>query len=65
MSPREKGINKLINKFYGIVFSFEDLPVYLQKLVNKKGESAWMDAQRLLGEKWRLKRGEKYRIEDI
>ena len=39
MSPREKRINKLINKFYGVVFSFEDLPVCLQKLVNKKGES--------------------------
>ena len=50
MSPREKRIDKLINRFYGEALFFDDLPLQVQKEVNAKGESAWMDAERLLGD---------------
>ena len=54
MTTREKRIDKLINRFYGITVSFEDLPLPVQKAVDTKGESAWSDAQRLLGDNFRI-----------
>tara|TARA_B110000285_G_scaffold191164_1_gene218792 strand:- start:43 stop:216 length:174 start_codon:yes stop_codon:yes gene_type:complete len=50
MTPKEKRIDKLINRFYGKTLFFEDLPLTVQKTVDSKGESAWMDAQRLLND---------------
>ena len=52
MSPREKRIDKLINRFYGEALFFDDLPLQAQKEVDAKGESAWMDAERLLGDNY-------------
>jgi hypothetical protein len=52
MNTKEKRIDKLINRFYGEALFFDDLPLQVQKEVDAKGESAWMDAERLLGDNY-------------
>ena len=54
MSPREKKVDKLINKFYGTMIFFDDLPPHVQKAVDAIGESAWSDAGRLLHDNARI-----------
>ena len=54
MTTKEKRIDKLINRFYGITLFFEDLPIHVQKEVDAKGESAWMDAGRLLHDHFKI-----------